>query len=290
MQLMRLAGAAPELAQYVRFYAHQEARLGNASLFHPVPARAAPMVEFQFGDRKEVHWCNRPFIQSSQSATIVGLQTHRRVRLRVSGTVESFIIFFQPTGLQCMFSLPMQELIDMDYEARAVLGIWIDELEQRLGNSRSFEERVRVANAFFLSRCSILPSPDCITTAALSILHRRGSIPIQALARRTGMSTRQFERRFTREIGLAPKLYSRIARFESSLASKALSTEESWTDVANRLGYFDQMHMIKDFKEFSGESPTRLLMQMETTFDAHLDGVRSGRIAPTLPGATQLIL
>jgi methylphosphotriester-DNA--protein-cysteine methyltransferase len=104
------------------------------------------------------------------------------------------------------------------------------------------------------------------------------------------MSTRQFERRFTREIGLPPKLYARIARFESALESKALSTADTWTNVANRLGYFDQMHMIKDFKEFSGDVPTSLLMQLEMNLDVHLNGIRSGEIPPTPPGAPQLIL
>ncbi len=104
------------------------------------------------------------------------------------------------------------------------------------------------------------------------------------------MSTRQFERRFTCGIGLSPKLYVRIARFESALESKVLSTAESWTGVANRLGYFDQIDMMKDFREFSGEIPTTLLAQLETTFEAHLNEIRSGRVAPTPPAAPQLIL
>jgi AraC-like DNA-binding protein len=184
----------------------------------------------------------------------------------------------------------MHELTNTDYDARAVLGTWVDELEQDLSESRSFEERVRIANTFFLRRCATLPSPDGITATAMSILYRRGSIQVPALAQRAGMSTRQFERRFTREIGLPPKLYARIARFESALESKALLTADTWTNVANRLGYFDQMHMIKDFKEFSGEIPTSLLAQLEMNLDTHLNGIRSGQIAPTPPGAPQLIL
>jgi len=104
------------------------------------------------------------------------------------------------------------------------------------------------------------------------------------------MSPRQFERRFNREIGLPPKLYARIARFESALESKALSATESWTEITNRLGYFDQMHLIKDFREFSGEVPTILICQLETAYEAHLEEIRSGRKAPILSSAPQLIL
>jgi AraC-like DNA-binding protein len=290
MHLIRLARPAPGLAHYVRFYACQEARLQDASLIQPIPARATPVIEFQFGDPCEVHWCDRLLVERSPRAVVVGLQTYRRVRLQMTGTVESFAIFFQPAGLHSMFSGRMDELTNTDQEARAVLGAWVHELEQRLSDSRSFEERVWIANTFFLRRCSTLPYPDGITRAAMSILHLRGCVRVPALAQRAGMSTRQFERGFTRQIGIRPKLYARIARFESALESKALSTAESWTDVANRLGYFDQMHMIKEFKEFSGEIPTTLLNQLETNFDAHLNKVRSGRIAPSPPGAPYLIL
>jgi AraC-like DNA-binding protein len=290
MHVIRLAAAAPGLAHCVRFYAHQQARLGKASLVQPIPARSSPLLEFQFGDLAEIHWCDRPLVERSAPAVIVGLQTHRRVRLQITGTVESFVIFFQPTALHRMFSLPMHELTNTDHDARGVLGTRVHDLEQRLRESQSFEERILIANTFFLGRCSTLPSPDGITAAAMSILYRRGSIQVPALAQRASMSTRQFERRFAREIGLPPKLYARIARFESALESKALSTADSWTNVANRLGYFDQMHMIKDFKEFSGEIPTSLLTQLETNFDAHLNRIRSGQIAATPIRGPRLIL
>lgn len=290
MHVIRLACAAPGLAHYVRFYAHQKARLGNNSLIQPIPARATPLIEFQFGDPNEVHWCDRPLVERPPRVVIVGLQTYRRVRLRMTGTVESFAIFFQPAGMHSLFSLPMHELTNADYDARAVLGPWVDELEQQLSESRSFEGRVQIADTFFLRRCSTLPSPDAIATAAMTVLYRQGSVQVPHLARRAGMSARQFERRFTREIGLPPKIYARICRFESALESKALATADSWTNVAHRLGYFDQTHMVKDFKEFSGEVPTSLLARLEMNLDAHLDGIRSGQIAPAPPGAPQLIL
>lgn len=290
MQVMRLAGSASGLNHYIRLYAHLGGHTGNVSMVHAVPARATPLLEFQFGNTNEVHWCDRPRVETSQRVQVVGLQTHRRVRLRFTGKVETFMIFFQPTGLHRMFSVPMHELTDTHHEARAVLGAGIDELAERLGNGRSFEERVRIANAFFIRRCSTLPSPDRITTAAMSVLGRRGRIQVHVLAQQACMSPRQFERRFTREIGLPPKLFARIARFESALESKALSTAESWTDITTRLGYFDQMHLIKDFKEFSGEIPTSLLSQLETAYDAHLNDIRAGRVASTPPGPPRLIL
>jgi AraC-like DNA-binding protein len=290
MQVIRMAGPAPGLAHYVRLYAHLQGEMGNASSIYPVPARATALVEFQFGNTNEVHWCKRPLIEPSQRVQIVGLQTHRRVELRFTGSIDTFMIFFQPTGLHRMFSAPMHELTNTHHEARAVLGPGMDELADRLSEGRSFEERVRIANAYLVRRSAVLSVPDRITSAAMSILGRRGHIQVPALAEQACMSPRQFERRFTREIGVPPKLYARIARFESALESKALSNDESWTEITNRLGYFDQMYLIKDFKEFSGEVPTSLINQLETAYEAHLNEIRAGRKMPILRNAPQLIL
>ena len=71
-----------------------------------------------------------------------------------------------------------------------------------------------------------------------------------------GLSVRQFERRFRYEIGIPPKLYARIVRFETALRSKAAAPATQWTDIAHALGYHDQMHMVHDFNSLSGDSPT----------------------------------
>ena len=290
MQVMRLAEAPKRLADYVRLYMHLQGSMGAASLDYPVPARATSLLEFQFGSTNEIHWCNRPLIEGSRRVQIVGLQTHCRVRLRFTGNIDTFMIFFQPTGMHHLFSAPMHELTDTAQEARAVFGAGIDELADRLSVGRSFEERVCIANAYLVRRSSGCPIPDRVTIAAMAILHQRGQIQVPALAEQACMSSRQLERRFIREIGLPPKLYARIARFESALESKALSSNESWTEITNRLGYFDQMHLIRDFKEFSGKVPTNLISQLEAGYQTHLEEIRSGRKTASSRGAPQMIL
>lgn len=192
-------------------------------------------------------------------AVIVGAQTHRRLQLQVQGVVNSFVILFQPAGLHRIFSLPMHELTDHDYEAHSVLGVSISHLEQCLGDCNSFEERACVANQFLIRRVLDSSVDDPIAAAANQIVQDGGSARIVTLANHAGLSVRQFERRFIEQVGVRPKLYARIARFEAVLDSKARSSAASWTDVAHRFGYYDQMHMIHDFEEFIGETPTDAL-------------------------------
>ena len=59
---------------------------------------------------------------------------------------------------------------------------------------------------------------------------------------------RQFERSFERDVGVSPKSFARIARFQSALDAKLVSPQRTWLDIAHSFGYHDQMHMIHDFE------------------------------------------
>ena len=96
---MRFLKPDDGLREVVRFYVQREAPRQGADLVHPVPARAAPMLEFIFSDPFEIHWCERRLIEITPRSVIIGLQTHRRVRLVIRQLLESFCIVFQPGGL-----------------------------------------------------------------------------------------------------------------------------------------------------------------------------------------------
>jgi AraC-like DNA-binding protein len=82
------------------------------------------------------------------------------------------------------------------------------------------------------------------------------------LAYDAGLSVRQFERRFITVLGIAPKVYARILRFEAALHRKSVPGR-NWTTIAHDLEYHDQMHMIHDFESLSGERPKSLTPHLE---------------------------
>src|SRR5947207_13691632 len=134
------------------------------------------------------------------------------------------------------------------------------------------------------------PCSDSVSAAANEILLHHGQVHIGGLAAWAGLSLRQFERRFTEQVGVRPKLYARIARFEAALDSRARSQEKSWTEVAHAFGYYDQMHLIHDFERFSGETPTKLLTEVEKAHRAIIDAVRIDRTPASPRDATRLML
>ncbi len=71
---------------------------------------------------------------------------------------------------------------------------------------------------------------------------------------------------------MAPKLYSRVARFEAALESKMRAPGLRWTDIAHDLGYHDQTHMVHDFRKLSGSTPSDLVPYVEIIVSPGIDG------------------
>jgi transcriptional regulator GlxA family with amidase domain len=106
-----------------------------------------------------------------------------------------------------------------------VFGPVITRLKERLADCRTFEERISVANQFLLRRALAVSSRDGISEAATEILRRAGGPRISGMARRAALGLRQFERRFVQQVGVGPKLFARIARFEAALDRMARSPQ-----------------------------------------------------------------
>jgi len=268
-----------ELWPFIQFYIQVERSRWDPLVILPIPARASPMIEFVFGDRfKFCDWGSQNE-ETVPAASLVGILTRPHVTLLHQGTFQSFIVMFQAHGLTDLFGVPASEVTNHTYDSDAVLGKPMRELEERLGNCETFQQRGSVANQFFAERLKHAQAVDRIAFAANRILNSGGKLPSADLARQAGVGVRQFQREFYARFGVSPKLFSRIVRFQNALDTKARSSTKSWTDVAHELGYYDQMHMVHEFREFTGESPTEILCQMELLYRAQIDAVRAGQAA-----------
>jgi len=96
-------------------------------------------------------------------------------------------------------------------------------------------------------------NPPPLQRAIDHIAASRGDADLDWAARQANLSPRQFRRRCREEVGLAPKQLCRVLRFKRALAG--MSAGRAWADLACECGYFDQAHLIRDFREFTGASP-----------------------------------
>jgi AraC-like DNA-binding protein len=267
-----LGRPAPPLEPFVRCYVQLNVRLSGRPLVQPIPARSAPILEFTLGEPGDVLCAGQTHPRSAYPVNVVGVQTYRRVQLSMRGHVDGFVVVFQPGGLSALLSVPSESLTNQDFDGRAVFGRWVDDLRNRLGASSSFAERVRHADHQLLQHC---PSPSRfgdVATAARALRTRSGNLRISDLVQQSGLSARQFERRFVAHIGMAPKLYARVVRFEAALKRKKQVPGLRWTDVAHELGYYDHMHMVHDFERLAGASPSRIAPEVDTIVADEING------------------
>jgi AraC-like DNA-binding protein len=253
----------PALRHLIRhYYQVQDSLVGRVGL-QPVPARSPQILEFMFGTRYQVRRTDREATENVRAVALVGSRTSRSVELLLSGNVDAFTIVFQPGAFSTLFHIPAIELTNGDFDGEEVLGHRINELYARLGEVSAFDDRVHVADSYLTAIRPASESVSAIVRTAMTVMRNNGSVRISELAHETGLGLRQFERRFDREIGISPKLYARIVRFEAALQRRAVAPTARWTDVAHDLGYHDQMHMVHDFTQLSGDSPDAIARQLD---------------------------
>jgi AraC-like DNA-binding protein len=266
---MRLNSVPPvaALRDYVRSFQQREAQIDAGAVVYPITARPDQILEFYLKERYLVHLYESGTRDLAPRAVIVGPCTYRGADLVLNGRFDVFTIQFQPAGFHRLFGVPMPELTDRAYEARSVLGHVVLEIEQKLADAADFAERTRIATDFLLRYATLRTTPDAVAKVANEFLIENGALRIDGAAERAALSVRQFERVFCEQVGVPPKLYARIVRFHAALKAKREMTDRLWTDIAYEFGYYDQMHMIRDFQSFSGENPTRFSRRLTSMPD-----------------------
>jgi AraC-like DNA-binding protein len=129
-----------------------------------------------------------------------------------------------------------------------------------IAHQQLFEERITTFKQLFLSR--LLPQgahnkTDLVFHTVQHIYRLSGNVSIDRLAEKLGYSSRYIRRKFEQTLGISPKLFCRIVRFQNALALLQ-GGNTAIIDVVNHLGYFDQSHFLKDFNQFSLLTPTQI--------------------------------
>jgi AraC-like DNA-binding protein len=101
--------------------------------------------------------------------------------------------------------------------------------------------------------------PDAVAAAISMIKRSAGTAPMDTVAAHCNLSTRQLQRLFLEHVGISPKLFARIVRFQRVFQHLEHSPGREWVHVALDCGYSDQAHLIRDFRQFAGETPSVLL-------------------------------
>ena len=196
---------------------------------------------------------------------VVGLQTRPNGFVHFRGCYHTFIIHFTTNGFTRLFGLPAQALLDRVVDTSTVAGQSAGRLHDQLTEAKSSEQMVRCADQFllgFLAKSKpVLYPPDGVTHIARAITAGVPVWRVDQCARQASMSVRNFTRRFAQQTGVSPKFYLKLVRVNQVLTNKLLMPRKSWTAIACDYGYFDQAHLVNDFRQLVGLTPTQYMDQ-----------------------------
>jgi AraC-like DNA-binding protein len=183
---------------------------------------------------------------------------------------------FRPGGACALLGVPAHELagrhtpLDDLWARRASLA------HEHLADATDAEERLDRFEALLLARLPSQRSPQGLVAHALTRLAAPRPCAVEALARESGVSHRHLIELFRRSVGLAPKAFARVRRFQRAVALLARERRAGLAEVALACGYADQPHLTREFRALAGCSPGRF---------APLSLERPNHVAADLPGS-----
>lgn len=165
-------------------------------------------------------------------------------------------VAFEGAGGWGVLGVEQRELADRVLPLADLLGDGVLALRQRLLETRATEARIGLVEDWLLARLAPRRGVHPAVQWALArIAATRGQVSVATLARDSGYTRKHLAELFARQTGLSPKLVARVQRFRAALTLLGESAVVPWADLAAQCGYFDQSHLVRDFRAFSGCAP-----------------------------------
>ena len=182
----------------------------------------------------------------------------------LTGSTKRIGVQFHPGGAYPFFPFSVKTLTDGIFNLE---GIWgksgrlLTEDIQRPGLTTL--ERIERMEAFLIERLEQFEKNDpAFNRVAQVIRTKQGQVSLEKLARDMGLSLKQLERKFHEKSGIPPKRLCRILRFRYLFEHITAHPTDKWVDTSLTCGYYDQAHLINDFKLFTGMSPAAFIREI----------------------------
>ncbi len=193
-------------------------------------------------------------------------------RIAATGAVDILGLRFKPGGAWPLFGHSLQEF---NCQATTSLDLCAADLyraaRDQLPALSTTAERIHLLEQLLLRRAKAGGPPEpLIGRAVASLRQRQGREGIDALAARLAVSERQLERKFREQVGINPKAFARITRFQVLMQAMRQGSPRALTGIALECGFYDQAHFIKEFKAFTGINPKAFLADRHELTDVFL--------------------
>lgn len=192
----------------------------------------------------------------------IGMQTSTKGFVVFKGDTKILCIHFKPAGFIHLFNISPKEIFNKLGEAEALLSNEIRTLYDQIQEQKNISQGLCLLEKYLISKLLTRKARyrhSAIRMASDFLISQKGIYPIKKLAYDCNMTLQTLETQFTDQVGTDPKSFCGIVRFNTAVNMKLYNPAMLWTSVAHSCGFYDQMHLIKDFKKFTSLSPKNFL-------------------------------
>ena len=255
------------LAPYIKRYWAIENTLdkGEICVQRIVPTGMTELLLY-FTPRPKILTCNKYL---SDNVALYGHQNDY-YDMELTEKLSVFSIVFQPQGVMQFFKFPLHEICNQNVPLKYISGQAGRDLEEKMGAAPTFHQRVDIAETYLINLLKI----NYVDFAFRRINHiveliknNCRNVNISQMASEACLCRKQFERIFAEHIGISPKQYLKIIRFQFAIFQKQQKANLDLLDISYESGYYDQSHFINDFKTLSGLTPKQYFADNEACSD-----------------------
>ena len=211
-----------------------------------------PKKIFESETSEKFRYCRKAWISGERTQyIIIGTENSAMIGIR-----------FRPGGAYPFFRFPISELSEAVTDLDLIWGGLVSEIRDQLLELKTPEEKILRLESFLLLQAKRSLEPNRVITYAVSRLQQSPQfLAIRDLANTIGITQKHLISQFERIVGLRPKSFARVCKFQRVLSLIEQQQEIDWIRMANDCGYYDQAHFIKEFQAFSGLNPSTYLHQ-----------------------------
>ena len=209
---------------------------------------------------------NKNYLAKVNRIALVGISDKASVVDAETDSPTGIIgVEFNAIGAYRFFHLRLKEIKNELYYLADILGKTARDIEERIADQQNMDDKIHVLQQFLLS-LFIQKDEDvlfehCLYRIAIS----KGNLSIRLLEQQTGYTSRWLNMKFEERLGMSPKNFSSIIRFQQYYQALLYNHTDFFTQKQFYLHYHDESHFIKEFKRFTGFSPLKL-MRSENKF------------------------
>ena len=227
----------------------------------PFPPRPEQCLTFYVRGTETSRYL-REGVEITKTKAVVSGQFTQRVDRYVSyPEILMIIVDFKPGALYHICGIPFSELVDKEIDAELIFAAEIKRVNYRLSSTASYSEMLRIVEKFLIETIQRTNNQLHSLDQLLTLTAKDYDHSIDWLARCAYLSPRQLERKFYERVGVSPKTFLRISRFNHSYWMHLKNPHLSWFQIAMSCGYTDYQHMVKEYNEFANNNPIKFFAE-----------------------------